>query len=592
MWELTEIQKYKGSLEVKFLDYTLRIGGEAGQGLQTIGGALAKIFSRKGYHVFTHQDYMSRVRGGHNYYQIRFSDRKVSASRDMVDILLALDLNTIEIHKESVRDDGFILYDSETIKKKFEEPEFIDVPFKKIALDVGKSGIMANTVATGAVLGLLGLGLENLKDILKSTFRKKGEEVIEKNLACAEAGYNYALSNCPRCEGAEIQEPEEKKFMLIDGIQAIGLGALMSGCKFYSAYPMTPSTGILNYLASKAEEHGLVVEQAEDEISAINMAIGASFTGVRAMTGSSGGGFALMVEGLSLAGMTETPLVIAEIQRPGPATGLPTRTEQADLLFILYAGHGEFPKVIFEPGTPKQAFYLTNRAFELAEKYQIPVFIQSDQYLGDSEWTFENFDFEHLIYNDYRLREKDLEGVEEYKRHRYSDTGISLLAVPGEAGKHLVVADSDEHDEEGHIIEDAETRIKMVRKRLLKKLSLIKKEIEAPFLYGDPSPEIVLVGHGSTYGVIKEVVDILSRDRKVAMMHFSQVYPLPERDRLDYIELLEKAKLAISIENNATGQFAKLMRAETGFGFTHQILKYDGRPFTIENLKEEVDAYL
>ncbi|WP_148706255.1 2-oxoacid:acceptor oxidoreductase subunit alpha [Methanosarcina siciliae] len=579
-------------MEVKFLDYTLRIGGEAGQGLQTIGGALAKIFSRKGYHVFTHQDYMSRVRGGHNYYQIRFSDRKASASRDMVDILLALDLNTIEIHKENVRDEGFILYDSETIKKKFEEPEFIDVPFKKIALDVGKSGIMANTVATGAVLGLLGLGLENLKDILKSTFRKKGEEVIEKNLACAEAGYNYALSNCPRCEGAEIQEPEEKKFMLIDGIQAIGLGALMSGCKFYSAYPMTPSTGILNYLASKAEEHGLVVEQAEDEISAINMAIGASFTGVRAMTGSSGGGFALMVEGLSLAGMTETPLVIAEIQRPGPATGLPTRTEQADLLFILYAGHGEFPKVIFEPGTPKQAFYLTNRAFELAEKYQIPVFIQSDQYLGDSEWTFENFDFEHLIYNDYRLREKDLEGVEEYKRHRYSDTGISLLAVPGEAGKHLVVADSDEHDEEGHIIEDAETRIKMVRKRLLKKLSLIKKEIEAPFLYGDPSPEIVLVGHGSTYGVIKEVVDILSRDRKVAMMHFSQVYPLPERDRLDYIELLEKAKLAISIENNATGQFAKLMRAETGFGFTHQILKYDGRPFTIENLKEEVDAYL
>jgi len=579
-------------LEVKFLDYTLRIGGEAGQGLQTIGGALAKIFSRKGYHVFTHQDYMSRVRGGHNFYQIRFSDQKVSASRDMVDILLALDLNTIEIHKESVRDDGFILYDSETIKKKFEGPEFIDVPFKKIALDVGKSSIMANTVATGAVLGLLGLGLENLKEILKSTFKKKGEEVIEKNLTCAEEGYNYALSNCPRCEGVEIQEPEEKKFMLIDGLQAIGLGALMSGCKFYSAYPMTPSTGILNYLASKAEEYGLVVEQAEDEISAINMAIGASFAGVRAMTGSSGGGFALMVEGLSLAGMTETPLVIAEVQRPGPATGLPTRTEQADLLFILYAGHGEFPRVIFEPGTPKQAFYLTNRAFELAEKYQIPVFIQSDQYLGDSEWTFENFDTEHLIYNDYRLREKDLEGVEEYKRHKYSETGISLLAVPGESGKHLVVADSDEHDEEGHIIEDAETRIEMVRKRLLKKLPLIKKEIEAPLLYGDPSPEIVLVGHGSTYGVIKEVVDILSRDRKVAMMHFSQVYPLPERDRLDYIELLEKAKFAISIENNATGQFAKLIRAETGFDFTHQVLKYDGRPFTIENLKEEIDACL
>lgn len=535
---------------------------------------------------------MSRIRGGHNFYQIRFSDQEVSASRDMVDILLALDLNTIEIHKKSVRDDGFILYDSRTIKKKFEGPEFIDVPFKKIALEVGKSSIMANTVAIGAVLGLLDLGLKTLTEILKSTFKKKGEEVIEKNVACAEAGYNYVISNCSRCETVKIREPEEKKLLLIDGLQAIGMGALISGCKFYSAYPMTPSTGILNYLASKAEEYGLVVEQAEDEIAAINMAIGASFAGVRAMTGSSGGGFALMGEGLSLAGITETPIVIAEVQRPGPATGLPTRTEQADLLFILYAGHGEFPRVIFEPGTPKQAFYLTNRAFELAEKYQIPVFIQSDQYLGDSEWTFENFDFEHLIYNDYRLREKDLEEVEEYKRYKYSDTGISLLAVPGESGEHLVVADSDEHDEEGHIIENAETRIKMTRKRLQKKLPLIKSEIEAPLLYGDPSPEIVLLGHGSTYGVIKEMVDILSKDRKIAMMHFSQVYPLPERDRFDYIELLENAKLAISIENNATGQFAKLIRAETGFEFTHQILKFDGRPFTIENLKEEVDAYL
>ena len=536
---------------------------------------------------------MSRVRGGHNFYQIRFSDQKISASREMVDILLALDLNTIEIHRKSVRDEGFILYDSEIAKKKFEEPQFIDIPFRKIALDVGKNSIMANTVATGAVLGLLDLGLEALKDILRKAFKKKGDEVIQKNIACAEAGYNSALTNCTRCEAfGGIREPQDRKLMLIDGAHAIGMGALMSGCKFYSGYPMTPSTGILDYMASRAEEYNLVVEQAEDEIAAINMAIGASFAGVRAMTGSSGGGFALMVEGLSLAGITETPLVIAEMQRPGPATGLPTRTEQADLLFVLHAGHGEFPRVIFEPGTPKQAFYLTNRAFELAEKYQIPVFIQSDQYLADSEWTFENFDLEKLIYNDYRMREKDLEGVEKYERYKYSDTGISLLAVPGEAGKHLVVADSDEHDEEGHIIEDSETRIKMVQKRLLKKLPLIKKEIEAPFLYGDPSPKIVLVGHGSTYGVIKEVVDAISKDKKVAMMHFSQIYPLSERDRFDYIELLENADLTICIENNASGQFASLIRAETGFEFSHQITRYDGRPFTIENLMEDLHAYI
>ena len=575
----------------KFMDCTLRVGGEAGQGLVTVGGALAKVFSGIGCHVFTHQDYMSRVRGGHNFYQIRFSDHEISASREMVDILLALDLKTIEIHRKNLRDEGFILYDSGITKKKFEEPEFMDIPFRKIALDVGKESIMENTVATGAALGMLDIGLEAFRNVLRKAFKEKGEEVIQRNIACAEAGYNYARTNCTDCEAFGIHEPEYRKLMLIDGVHAIGIGAVISGCKFYSGYPMTPSTGILDYMASRAEEYNLVVEQAEDEIAAINMAIGASFAGVRAMTGTSGGGFALMVEGLSLAGMTETPIVIAEMQRPGPATGLPTRTEQADLLFILHAAHGEFPRVIFEPGNPKQAFYLTNKAFEIAEKYQVPVFIQSDQYLVDTEWTYEKFDLEHLIYNDYRLRQKDLEGVEEYKRFKYSETGISPLAVPGEAGRHLVVADSDEHDEEGHIIEDSETRIKMVQKRLLKKLPLIKKEIEPPLLYGDSSPKVVLIGHGSTYGVIKEVVDTHSREQKVAMMHFSQIYPLPEQVKFDYIEILKNADLTVCIENNSSGQFAKLIRAETGFEFSHQISKYDGRPFTIENLKEELHAY-
>ena len=573
------------------MDYTLLVGGEAGQGLVTVGGALAKVFSGIGYHVFTHQDYMSRVRGGHNFYQIRFSDHEISASREMVDILLALDLKTIEIHRKNLRDEGFILYDSGITKKKFEEPEFMDIPFRKIALDIGKESIMENTVATGAALGMLDIGLETFKNVLRKAFKEKGGEVIKRNIACAEAGYNYARTNCTDCEAFRIQEPEYRKLMLIDGVHAIGIGAVISGCKFYSGYPMTPSTGILDYMASRAEEYNLVVEQAEDEIAAINMAIGASFAGVRAMTGTSGGGFALMVEGLSLAGMTETPIVIAEMQRPGPATGLPTRTEQADLLFILHAAHGEFPRVIFEPGNPKQAFYLTNKAFEIAEKYQVPVFIQSDQYLVDTEWTYEKFDLEHLIYNDYRLRQKDLEGVEEYKRFKYSETGISPLAVPGEAGRHLVVADSDEHDEEGHIIEDSETRIKMVQKRLLKKLLLIKKEIEPPLLYGDSAPKVVLIGHGSTYGVIKEAVDTHSREQKVAMMHFSQIYPLPEQVKFDYIEILKNAELTVCIENNSSGQFAKLIRAETGFEFSHQISKYDGRPFTIENLKEELHAY-
>ncbi|MEF9475485.1 MAG: 2-oxoacid:acceptor oxidoreductase subunit alpha, partial [Candidatus Mariimomonas ferrooxydans] len=225
-----------------------------------------------------------------------------------------------------------------------------------------------------------------------------------------------------------------------------GLGAVSSGCKFYSAYPMTPSTGIMNYIAAKEKEYGIIVEQAEDEISAINMTLGASFGGVRAMTGTSGGGFALMVEGLSLAAITETPIVIALGQRPGPATGLPTRTEQADLLFTLYAAHGEFPRVILAPGTPEQAFYLTNRAFDIAEKYQIPVVIITDQYLGDSQWTFEGFDSGRIKYTDYRLRGEAFKNLSEYRRHAFTESGVSLLGIPGDS-RHLVVTDSDEHDE-------------------------------------------------------------------------------------------------------------------------------------------------
>ena len=270
------------------------------------------------------------------------------------------------------------------------------------------------------------------------------------------AGHDYAVKECIKCSFSAA--PLSKPKMLIAGNDAIGLGAVASGCKFYSAYPMTPSTGIMNYIAGKETDYGIIVEQAEDEIAAINMALGASFAGARAMTGTSGGGFALMVEGLSLAAMTETPVVIALGQRPGPATGLPTRTEQGELQFALYTAHGEFPRVIFAPGTPEQAFYLTNKAFDLAEKYQIPVIILTDQYLADSQWTFDGFDTGRLRYTDYRLRGDAFEKLSDYKRHAFTDNGVSPLAVPGDA-KHVVVTDSDEHDEEGHIIEDAETRV-------------------------------------------------------------------------------------------------------------------------------------
>ena len=586
------------------MDYSIKIGGEAGQGLQTVGEILARVFSKAGYQVFTHQDYESRVRGGHNFYQIRVSDTPVMSPLENMDIIVALDRASIELHRGEITEEGVILYDSELIKENIEDPAFLSIPFKKLAVDEGGSPVMSNTVATGAVLGMLGMDISTLELLLGETFKKKGDAVIESNIKAARAGYNYAREKCRRCSFS-ITSSSANGRMLINGIEAIALGALASGCKFYSAYPMTPSTGIMTYLAGKAKEYGIVVEQAEDEIAAINMALGASFAGVRAMTGSAGGGFALMVEGLSLAAMTETPIVIAEGQRPAPATGFPTRTEQGDLLFILHTAHGEFPRVVFTPGNPEEAFYLTNRAFDLAEKYQIPAFIIFDTYLADTQWTYDSLDLSKLIYKDYRLRGEAFQALKEYKRHAYTDTGVTPFGVPGDA-THVVVTDSDEHDEEGHMVEDAQTRLKMIDKRLFRKLEHLKKEINPPVFYGSEKPDIVLVGWGSTCGVIKEAVDVLSpphpplsKGGGIACLHFSEVYPFPSSIPLpqgegtkgrvsDYLGILKNAKLAICIENNATGQFARHMKAETGYEFKASINRFDGRPFLLEELLDNI----
>ncbi len=573
------------------MDYTIKIGGEAGQGIQTIGDTLARVFSRTGCHVFSHQDYESRIRGGHNFYQIRLSNQPVSASKDRIDILVALDRESITRHEHELTERGRIIYDASALTLKYDRPSFLDIPFADLAAQGGGSRIMANTVATAAVLGMLGMDLSLFLNIISETFRKKGDDVVLANKNAALAGYEYAVKNCTRCSFSVITDASAKPKMLMGGVEAIGLGAVASGCKFYSAYPMTPSTGIMNYLATKEKEYGIVVEQAEDEIAAINMSIGAAFAGVRSMTGTSGGGFALMVEGLSLAAMTETPIVIALGQRPGPATGFPTRTEQGELQFVLSAGHGEFPRVIFSPGTPRQAFYLTNKAFDLAEKYQIPAFILFDTYLADSQWTLDGLDASRVRYMDYRLRGDAFKQVKEYKRHAFTESGVSLLGVPGDA-EHLVVTDSDEHDEEGHIVEDATMRVKMVQKRLLKKLPFIRQEIASPFVYGDHRPAVVVTGWGSTYGVMKDAVDELSKSQRIAMLHFSELFPFPHTEPFDYVRFLQNAKQTICIENNATGQFSRLMRAETGHEFTAHIRKYDGRPFTLETLVGEINGYL
>ncbi len=570
------------------MDYTIRIGGEAGQGILTVGASLARLFARCGYHIWSHQDYESRIRGGHNYFQIRFADHPVLCSTDRLDILVASDSASLDRHLVEMAPDGVAIYDSTALKTKCEDPKCIDIPFNDIAVKSGGERIMANMAAVGAVLGLLNIDLGLLKGVLEDSLGDKGADVVGKNLRVAQAAYAAAGEACERC--AFELAPRAEPRMLLQGAEAIGLGAIASGLKFYAGYPMTPSTPIMQYVHSKSAEYGILVEQAEDEICAINMIQGASFAGARAMTASAGGGFALMIEGLSLAAMTETPIVVAVGGRPAPATGLPTRTEQSDLLYVTFAGHGEFPRVVFAPGNHEQAFFLTNKAFDLAEKYQIPCIVLYDQYFADTLWTPDPFDLTRLKYQDYRLRGEALRNTTGYKRHALTETGVSPLAIPG-GSANLVFTDSDEHDEDGHIIEDAETRVKMVQKRYFRKLPFIRNEIAGPEYYGPEDPDVILAGWGSNWGIMREAVDALSSGSQIGMLHFSELYPFPSSDSSDYLDRLTRARHTICVENNARGQFAMLLQMETGFRFDDQIGRYDGRPFTQESFVEEIDAH-
>jgi 2-oxoglutarate ferredoxin oxidoreductase subunit alpha len=354
------------------------------------------------------------------------------------------------------------------------------------------------------------------------------------------------------------------------------MGSIAAGLNFISSYPMSPSTGVLVFLSQKAEDFGIVIDQAEDEIAAVNKGIGAWYAGARAMITTSGGGFALMTEGLSLSGILETPMIFHIAQRPGPGTGLPTRTGQEDLQFVLNSGHGEFARAVFAPGNAEEGFYLTQHAFNLADKYQIPVFILTDQFYLDSHYIIPDLALSN-IKNEKQIVKTDAN----YKRYLLTESGISPRGIPG-YGSGLVNVDSDEHDEEGHITEDVHyLRPKMVEKRLFKKLKLLKKETIKPELIGPTDYSILLVGWGSTYSAIKEALELSDR-KDVAFLHFKQVFPLSD----DTAEYLKKAKKLIVVENNATAQFGKVLSLELGIRPNDQFLKYNGMPFSVEEIKE------
>lgn len=546
------------------MSINILIGGEAGQGLVTIGQLMSKALVRGGYHILVNQDYMSRIRGGHNFYAIRTGPEPVHCNTEDIDILVALNEETLDIHKDALTRGSIVVADENIDCKGLNS---LNVPFRELA----PKPLFYNVAALGVLGSAICGDISILEGLLRDTFGKKGPEIVDANIEVLRKAYAWVKEQ--EFDFACMPPPPEnpEKRIMINGNEAIALGALAAGCNFLSFYPMTPSTSVALTLIGKGKELDFVAEQAEDEIAAVNMALGASWAGARSVVTTSGGGFALMVEGISLAGITETPLVTILVQRPGPATGLPTRTEQGDLNLALYAGHGEFPRAIFAPGTPEECFYLTHRSFDLAERYQTPMFVLSDQYLADSYRGVEPFDLDSLPEIASPLLTP--ENPEKYKRYALTDDCISPRAIPG-FSKALVKVDSDEHDEQGHIIEDAATRIAQNSKRLCKGCGLWE-EVVPPNYYGPDNPDILLLCWGSTLGAALDAAEAV--DMKAAVLHFTQVFPLKEEQ---FMPFLESAKEVVCIEGNANGQFARLLRQETGYGINSFILRFDGRPIT------------
>ncbi len=549
--------------------FNLLIGGAAGQGIETMAAVLQNFLKDSGFYVFTIRDFMSRVRGGHNFTLLRFDTEPVLSHSYVLDGIIAFNEETIRLHSGQLKDGGFILSDSQW---KTDDHRNISLDMLSLSKQLGNPRVIGS-IATGAVLRLLGLKPVHIEEILKKYIKEQYMEVNKKALL---QGYDLADTRYDLAVG------DAGERIIISGNQALAFGAVAAGLRFYSAYPMSPSTTILEYLSSKAEEAGIVVEQAEDEIAAINMAIGASFAGAPSMTGTSGGGFCLKVEALGLSGMAEIPLVVADIQRPGPVTGLPTRTEQSDLKFVISASHGEFPRMVIALRNHRDAFYQTVRAFHMAAKYQLPVIILSDQYLGDASAAIEPYATENT-----GLPAEASSDTEEgtYLRYRITEDGISPLLVPGKT-RNFVTSDSDEHDERGWITEDADVRNRMMDKRL-RKLVKLREELQEPEFIGEETFHTLLLGWGSTYGPITEAVRRLNQETpgQYAALVFGDIYPLPEK------LLKEKANHAaaiINIEQNATGQLAELIRGTTGIVCTQSILKYDGRQISADEIADRI----
>jgi len=575
--------------------FNWKIGGEAGFGIATTGLVFSKIASRLGYQIFDYIEYPSLIRGGHNSYEVVVSDEEVFGLKHPIDYLICLNKDTFNFHKDRLHKDSFVVYDKDEFEIE-ENYKKVTVPFNKIIKDNQGQPVMKNTVALGASLALLGADLNVLNEIISERFDKKGETVINFNQRFAGEGYNYIKENYSSLIRPLLINKQASKKLVMTGNDAFALGSVIADCRMYAAYPMTPSSSVLHTLASWQKTTGMVVRHAEDEIAVINTALGASFAGVRAAVGTSGGGFALMVETVSLAGITETPVVIFISQRPGPATGMPTWTEQGDLLFTVHSGHGEFPKIVLAPGDQEEMIELTAKAFNLADIYQTPVFVLSDMYLSESHKTV-SYDFISKFASVYRVNRGKISNLksqiskpnlktQNFLRYKITDDGVSERLIPGTKG-FFYQANSYEHLEDGHTTESSFERNRQVEKRNRKTQSYLKQDFQMPRIYGDINKaSVVFVSWGSTKGPILEAMNMLTaKGRRTALIHFNHIYPLDENK---LTQLFIRKKRHILVENNSTGQFGRLLRQEAGINIIEKILKYDGRPFWPEEIVNKI----
>ncbi len=561
-------------------DVSIRIAGAHGDGVESSGALVIKVAAKAGLQVLAYRGYGSIIRGGHSWYQVRLGESKVKSYGEGIDILIALNQDSITNQKSHLNDKAVVIYDPSKVKADeldASKYRLVPIPLLDIAIKASGDPIMRNTVAVGAALKFVGIDIDVLSSVLKSQFGRKGDEVVNQNIKAASDGYNYqGVQTLYTLKG------DGKHRYALDGNTALSVGAYAAGCKFYSAYPMTPASSILHWFASH-EDKGVMPKQVEDEIAAINMAIGASIAGVRSMCGTSGGGFSLMVEGLGLAGMIETPLVVVESQRSGPSTGVPTKTEQGDILFVMHASQGEFPRIVVAPRTIDECFSLTANAFNLADRYQVPVIIMMDLYQSEHVETVEAFDVDGVKIDRGKVVTDGKDG-ERFKRYLVTDDGVSPRSFPGTKNLEFV-AGSDEHTELGDLVTDMyagldwaiEVRKQMHDKRMRKIETMLKNEsVFVPNVVNE-NAEYFFVTFGSTTDSAAEAIEILkSKGRNFGLISFSYLMPL---DKEKTRKMLEGKRL-INVEGNYTGQLAQVIRMNTGIEIKQGILKYDGEAFT------------